>query len=174
MVDTPVGATQPVGPDKGHGQPTYGARHAVSSPEAPAEPQRRCDRVDLSPAAEAVLQVLRERVLARTRELLALPPSSGGPGFAALEPDPTPALFLGRLLSEQNLLGSARAHSWAPERVRTAISQAITLGAADALDVLQDVDRLNADAWSAVEAVLLEFRRKVGAAMPPALADGEL
>ncbi len=165
MVDTPVGGMQPVSPERGREQPHYGGRHA-KEPAAEARPERRRDRVDLSPAAGAVLQVLRERVLARTRELLGLPPNPGGPGFAALAEDPTPALFLGRLLSEQNLLAAVRAHHWSADRIRAVLSQALTLGAADALDVLQDVDRLDAEAWSAVEAVLVEFRRKVSAALP--------
>ena len=166
MVDSAVGGAHRLGPDRDPGHPTYAPRHGEHAPAA--EPQSRPrDRVELSAAGVAVLAVLRARVLARTRELLDLPATHGHPDPAPDLLDLEPAQFLGHLLSEQNLLAAARAGVWPPDRIRTRVGQALTLGAADAIDVLEDVGRLDDAAWHAIESVLIEFRRKIAASLPP-------
>lgn len=168
MVDSALGDTHPIVPDRGHGRVPYAPRQGGSGGDHGVEPALRAgrDRVELSTRAAAVLQVLRERVLHHTRTLLEHPETGHPRAFAHADDLDRPAAFLGRLLSDQNLLAAARAGLWAPERIRRVVADAITLGAGDTLDVLHDVDRLDAEAWAAVEAVLLEFRRKLAAAEP--------
>jgi hypothetical protein len=165
MVDSAVGGAHPLVPDRGQGQHAYAPRHGehAASDESKHRPR---DRVDLSTAADAVLAVLRARVLARTRELLDLPLVHAAPDPVPEVLDLEPPQFLGHLLSEQNLLAAARAGVWPAERIRTRVRQALTLGAADAIDVLEDAGRLDDAAWQAIESVLVEFRRKMVASMP--------
>lgn len=162
MVDSAVGGAHPLVPDRGQSQHAYAPRHGEVVPAAEPTPQAR-DRVDLSTAADAVLMVLRASVLTRTRELLDLPLVHHSPAPAPELLDLEPPAFLGHLLSEQNLLAAAKAPVWPAERIRTRVRQALTLGAADAIDVLEDVHKLDDSAWQALEAVLVEFRRKVEA-----------
>jgi len=81
---------------------------AKEAPTASAEAEPEGDQVLLHAASSIVLQLLRERILARTRAALGLTDSLAVPEFAEMVADePLPA-FVGRLLSAQNQLAARR------------------------------------------------------------------
>jgi hypothetical protein len=93
------------------------------------------DAVELS--AAPVRQLLRERILARTRTELGLAASaSHGPAFAEAIDSESVTAFVGRLLSAQNQLAAAAGLS-GPNR-REALDRAFREGAAEAHELLGD------------------------------------
>ncbi len=134
-----------------------------SAPTAP-EPERAADRVDVEASPAVARRVLRERVLARTRQQLELADSVHVPEFAeAIEAEPV-AAFVGRLLSAQNQLAAHRS-AWGAARVRAALDTGLRQGAAEALDVLAgDVrDQAGAGAFAVVADSLVEYGRRLAA-----------
>ena len=112
----------------------------------------------------ATLRLLRQRILARTRRELDLP-NHAPPGIEFAGGGSSDAtVFVGRLLSDQNLLAGSRRAAWEPARVALALENGMTDGLSETLEVLHEVGELDADAWQLVCGVLEEFERKVCAA----------
>jgi hypothetical protein len=135
-----------------------------------AAPRRRFDAVELTAPAQAALRLLRERVLDSTRQALELPrPGSCAIHFAEPPLQRTEA-FLGRLLSDQNLLAAPRRGRWPDARIDACLVGAMNRGVEQTLGVLHDLDALDETTWRLVVEVLDEFERKVsgGAAAGPA------
>jgi hypothetical protein len=107
------------------------------------------DAVELS--AAPVRQLLRERILARTRVELGLAAmATGGPEFAEAIDSESVAAFVGRLLSAQNQL--AVSGCLPGPGLREALDRAFHGGVAEATELLGD------DARSISEAVLAVYR----------------
>lgn len=157
------GEIQPVGRSQwggGHGASGAGGSRPEDA-EPPLPSRRPLDDVVLSEPHRATLDLLRHRILDRTRRELELT-KHGGPGieFAAREA-PGAAAFVGRLLSDQNLLAAPRRGVWSGARVDAALEQGMTEGLAETLEVLHEVGELDAENWQLVCSVLEEFQRKV-------------
>ena len=124
---------------------------------------RRLDQVHLTEPRLATLRLLRERILENTRLYLDLPRTPGGPRFALGDPDRAD-LFVGRLLSDQNLLASRRGGAWPPQQIRSALLEGMIQGLAETLEILFELDELNQTSWNLVSDVLKVFHRKVESA----------
>ena len=167
----PVAGTQFGG---GHGAAGPALPPASNDEERPA-PRRRLDDVELTEPRRAALRLLRERILERTRLELELPRGAAVTFAAPGAPDRAD-VFVGRLLSDQNLLAARRRDRWEAERVDAALETGMTEGLAETLELLHDLDELDAESWGLVNSVLDEFHRKVVSASgepyePPNLAD---
>lgn len=138
--------------------PTFEERQGAPPPPAPPPPG---DRVDVEATAAVARRVLRERVLARTREGLQLAEGEHGPEFAeVIETEPV-GLFLGRLLSAQNQLASRRVAAWGAPRVRRTLDAALQQGAAEAVELLAADARDDGSAVGVVAEVLDEYGRRL-------------
>jgi hypothetical protein len=162
MVDVPLGSVHSATERGGHGGLGYGAKQEKRA-AVPGRLQVAVqDEVRLHAGRGVALQLLRERVLATTRALLAIE-THHTVAPAGDEPMPSIGDFLSRLLSEQNQLAAARAGSWEPVRIRRAIVDGMQNGAADALDVLESSGRFEADAVQVIAEVLAEFGHRLAA-----------
>ncbi len=122
------------------------------------------DEVQLSRPEELALQLLRERVLERSRRCLGLE----RPQIAFLAAPLSPMeSFVGRLISDQNLLASGRCGSWPIGRIKAAMEEGMTSGLEETLEILLELDELDAGSWGKISAALTEFQRKIQAAMTP-------
>ena len=131
-------------------------------PRAP-QPDRRLDQVHLTEPRLATLRLLRERILENTRLFLDLPRLPGGPRFAQGDAERAD-LFVGRLLSDQNLLAGRRGGVWPPEQIRNALLEGMIQGLAETLEILFELEELNKTSWNLVSDVLNVFHRKVESA----------
>ena len=119
------------------------------------------DRIDLHAAAQVARRLLRERVLVRTRQQLALPEGGVAHDFAEAVDDEAVAAFLGRLLGAQNQLAAQRAGDWEPRRVRACLDRALRDAVAEVLEMLA-ADGHDGSAGAAVVAdVLTEYGRRL-------------
>ncbi|MCK5940906.1 MAG: hypothetical protein KAI24_02955 [Planctomycetes bacterium] len=108
-------------------------------------------------------RLLRERVLARTRELLELRDGEFVPTWAeAVDAEPVEA-FLGRLLGAQNQLAALRVRALPQPELRRRLDEALRTGVAEVVEMLaRDGD--DAHGLAAVEvvsAVLAEYGRRL-------------
>ena len=118
----------PVGPIGGFPSRTpqdMARRHHHSGAQDEPLHESAKDGVDLHSGAEVARRLLRERVLARTRDLLELTPGEFVPSFAeAVDAEPMHA-FLGRLLGAQNQLAALRVRTLAPVAMRAGLDRAL-------------------------------------------------
>lgn len=144
-------------------------------PEQPPRPREReprpadvADEVSLSlgQGAVAARRLLRERVLARTREQLELggAEAPAGPAFAEQVETETVAAFVGRLLSAQNQLAGARAGVWEPARVRAGLDAALRRGLEEALEWTAAAEPGAPAATAELLAIAAEYARRLAAA----------
>ena len=167
MADNPVRTTSSVPgfsgyPGRSSSQP-QGQLHkrGTETPTAGA-----ADRVEVTAGATIALQLLRQRVLARTRMLLELEQAVTVPNFAeVLDGEPVPA-FLGRLLSAQNQLAACRTTAWPPERLRSCLADAMLLGADETIELLAADAHASSEAIDIVAEVVQQFSRRLAAAEP--------
>jgi hypothetical protein len=165
MPDNPVLTTTPVPGFSGFPGRSTGQPHG-QAPKRDGQPQPAgaSDLVEVADGATIVLRLLRERVLARTRELLQLEASVTGHHFAEIfDGEPVPA-FVGRLLSAQNQLAASRVALWPAERLRQALAEAVQSGAEETIDLLAaDATAANA-AIELVAEVVQHYGRRLAAA----------
>lgn len=146
---TPLGGFPGRSPQPPHGEP----------PRGQLAPQPNGDQVRVQGAALSLRRLLRERVLARTRQLFALDDVAHVPEFAeALEAESV-AELLGRLLSAQNQLAALVRPPLGAQRLRDLQAEALTSGAAETLELLGD--EVPGEAAALVAALLAEFARRV-------------
>ena len=128
--------------------------------DAPAED--RADVVRVHHASEVARRLLRERVLARTREHLELEVAEFVPAFSeAVEREPV-GTFLGRLIGAQNQLAALRAQSWSCDEVRHALDVALREGVAEVLELLAaDEDDRDGAGSTFVTEVLAEYAARL-------------
>ncbi len=131
-------------------------------------PQRRAgqDQVELTNPRRTALNLLRQRVLEHTRRALELPKAVADTYHFCRVPDQSAAVFMGRLLSDQNLLASHRRGSWDPARVDEAMERSLSDGMAETLEVLHEVDALHMEDWDLINQVMQEFFRKLTGQSP--------
>lgn len=132
----------------------------------PAPPPQPGDQVRVAASADVARRVLRERVLARTRQVLELGAMVTGPEFAEVIDDESTAAFLGRLLSAQNQLGAKRAPTWPGPRLRDGLDRGLREGAEEALELFGADGEANADAVAVVADVLTEYARRLATLLP--------
>lgn len=154
MADEALGGILPAGQRSEQGARPFGEPR--QAPRDAPPPPAAGDRIELSAGETAALQLLRERVLARTRQQLELPEATPAPNFADLEGRSLHG-YLGRLLSAQNLLAGARAGQWPPDRIRSAIAAAFTGGAVETLELLAAVGKLDEAAHELLAELLADF-----------------
>lgn len=109
------------------------------------------------------LNLLRERVLEATRQHLELPRVRGAAGFTPSLGDEA-EVYVGRLLSEQNVLAAQRRGDWSEDRVAAAVEAGMNDGLGETLDILHELGELDTATWQLVCGVLEEFQRKVASA----------
>jgi hypothetical protein len=134
-----IGGFHDLGEHYAQARQHWGRREEAANPAAG-------DRVELTAPDAAALALLRQRVLAHTLELLALPALPPAPRFCELGP-PSVEAFLGRLWGEQARLGCAREGEWPQARIDAALREAMTRGVEDALQILGELDQLDAPRW---------------------------
>lgn len=129
----------------------------------PGPEKKRLDQIQFTEPRRATPQLLRERILENTRVVLDLPDNYTGPRFITREVERA-GLFVNRLLSDQNLLASRRGGDWSPEQIRDALETGMTLGMAETLEILFELDELDETSWALVCDILDAFHRKVESA----------
>lgn len=147
-----------------------------------APPRHAADRIEVHAAAQIARRLLRQRVLARTRERLELLDSGGGHEFAEVLDEEPVGAFLGRLLGAQNQLAALRAADWDARRVRGSLDAALRDGIAEVLELLAGDERGYGAGAAVVADVLSEYGRRLAllsddaGSAPPAAGDaaGEL
>lgn len=135
-----------------------GNRRAAPADEVDAPPSRGADSVAVRSDFVAALRLLRERVLANTRDMLGVG-SVAVPKFAEVVGAETTAAFVSRLVSDQNQL-AARGASAAPSAVRVVLNAAFEAGSTEAAELLAAVPD-SAAAQVAVSAARAEFGRRI-------------
>lgn len=155
MADEALGGILPAGHRSGPDARQYGDGRSPRG-ETPTPPPAGHDRVELSDGHRTALRLLRERVLARTRQGLELPETTPMASFADIEGRSLHG-YLGRLLSAQNLLAAGRAGQWPQERVRRVLAAAFSTGAVETLEVLGDVGKLDDRAHELIADLLADF-----------------
>lgn len=135
-------------------------RHSASHSEQNAEPNAKAqDGVELHSGASLARQLLRERVLSRTRELLELTPGEFAPSFAEnVEAEPV-STFLGRLIGSQNQLAALRVQQLSQSEMRSRLDMALRDGIAEAMDMLAPDSRDGTAGCEFVGDVLAEYGR---------------
>jgi hypothetical protein len=124
-------------------------------------PESAKDGVDLHSGADVARRLLRERVLARTRDLLDLTPGEFVPSFAeAVDAEPIHA-FLGRLLGAQNQLAALRVRKLAPVAIRARLDRALRDGVSEVMEMLASDSAAGAVGCAVVADVLAEYGRRL-------------
>ncbi|MHC5065400.1 MAG: hypothetical protein ACYTG5_15645 [Planctomycetota bacterium] len=137
----------------------------LHDPEADSEASPGAvDEVQLSRPEELALQLLRLRVLEHSRRALRLDHPQITFAAGALSPMES---FVGRLISDQNLLAARRCSHWPTGRIQAALEEGMTSGLEETLQILLELDELDADSWGKISAALGEFQRKIESALPP-------
>ena len=121
------------------------------------------DQIQLRLPDELTLQLLRERVLEHSRVNLRL--DKPQIHFAAAPLTPMES-YVGRLLSDQNLLAATRRGRWPEARIDAAIEDGMTAGLEETLEILFELDKLTDESWGQIRGVLAEFHRKVESTLP--------
>lgn len=117
------------------------------------------DQVVHADSVEGVRQLLRQRVLARTRLHLGLDSSVAVIAFAEdLQGEPV-STFVGRLMSAQNQLGARRQPAFAPTALRRECDAALRQGLAEAHELLEAAG--DQPGLAVLAAVLAEYERRV-------------
>ena len=142
-------------------------RHAALE----ARQQAGRDIVELTEPHMAALRLLRERVLENTRLALGLPRTAVGQYPFARIPGDRIKVFLGRLLSDQNLLASRRRGKWLDEAVREAIEDSLVQGVAETLEILYELEELDMPIWRVICSVIDAYYEKVASVSPEAMRE---
>lgn len=159
----PLRSTAPISPAGGNPPHRQSGKGGKETPaRSQPEPRPTTDRVSVHGGRLVGLQLLRERVLAHTRQLLELPEHVAVPVFAEVPEDETTGEFLGRLLSAQNQLAAQRAGSWDGARVRRCVDGGLRAGAEEACAILAE-ERRDEVALAAAAEVLAEYGRRLQA-----------
>ena len=123
------------------------------------------DGVELHAPEGIARRLIRERVIARTRERLELRPGEDVPRWAeAVDSEPI-GLFLGRLLSAQNQLAALRVGALPQTELRRRLDEAMREGVEEVIEMLTR-DGADERALAAVEVVaevLAEYGRRLEA-----------
>lgn len=137
------------------------------APAAPPPAARPGDSVVLLGAQARARRLLRERVLARTRERLGFGDGDGEqlPHFAEAVDSESIADFLGRLLSAQNQLAGRRAAALGAAAARQALDEALRDGAMEAAEILAADAASGGAAVAVVAEALEEYARRLAAAL---------
>lgn len=124
-------------------------------------PSRSGDQVELSQPHELTLRLLRERILEHTRTNLQL----DKPQISfVVDPSANMESFVGRVLSDQNLLAAGRRGQWPKVQIDAALEDGMTSGLEETLQVLFELDQLTDTSWAQIQGFLAEFHRKVASA----------
>lgn len=161
MADEAVRSPGPVDALAGFGGRTPSGQTRQPPPREQAS-QPAVDRVTIHGTAAVASRLLRERVLANTRQRLELDDTTAAHEFAEVFEGEPIAAFLGRLLSAQNLLAARRAGDWEERRVRRCLDQALHAGAEEALELLGNDGRDDAGVQFVAD-VLVEYGRRLAA-----------
>jgi hypothetical protein len=165
-VSDPLSNASPVGPVGGFPQRARQdeVRHKGEGAGRRA-PHRPRDGVDLHAPEGVARRLIRERVIARTREGLELRPGEDVPRWAeAVDSEPVGA-FLGRLLSAQNQLAALRVRELPQRELRRRLDEAMRAGVEEVVEMLTK-DAADERALAAVEVVaevLAEYGRRLEA-----------
>lgn len=137
-------------------------RHSASQPEEDAEshaPEQ--DGVELHSGATLARQLLRERVLSRTRERLELMPGEFVPSFVENVEEEPVGVFLGRLIGAQNQLAALRVRQLSQGEIRSRLDSALRDGVAEAMEMVAPDPRDGAVGCEFVADVLADYGRRI-------------
>jgi len=126
----------------------------------------RRDTVELTEPHMAAFRLLRERVLENTRLTLGLPRSVVGQYPFARIPGDRVQVFLGRLISDQNLMAGKRRGQWLDAAIQSAIEESLEQGIQETLEILYELDELDMGIWRLVCSVIDAYYEKVVSATP--------
>ena len=156
-------STTPIDPTGG-----FAGRRPRPQPDGPPdhparrepEPARSADRVRREPAEHVARELLRERVLARTRRLLDLGDQTAPPSFAEVIHGETVDAYLGRLLSAPNQLVGRRGNTMDPRLLRRCLDVALR----EAADETRELLRNDEPGLQFVTGVMAEYGRRLTSA----------
>ena len=131
-----------------------------------ARREARGDTVELTEPHMAAFRLLRERVLENTRLALGLPRNAVGQYPFARIPGDRVKVFLGRLISDQNLLAGKRRGTWLDGAIRKAIEESLIQGLQETLEILYELDELDLDIWRLVCSVIDAYYEKMMSVSP--------
>ncbi len=145
--------------------PQAGGGRSTAEPEIAKKQED--DQVQLSCPQELTLRLLRERILEHSRVQLQL--ARPQISFAVVPPtsnEGSMERYVGRLISDQNLLAAVRRGDWPDAQIDAAIEDGMTTGLEETLQVLFELDQLTEESWGQIRGFLAEFHRKVESALP--------
>lgn len=161
MPDDSVHSASPIPGLTGFGGRTPQAPFSAHKQPEQAPTPAAADEVSVRHGRTLGLRLLRERVLAKTREQLGLAEQTHGVTFAEVMHGEPAAAFLGRLLSAQNQLAARRAGEWSGPRVRQVLADAMRAGAEETLELLTAEEAVDEAAVTVVVEVFAEFGRRL-------------
>jgi len=136
-------------------------RHATGQDDARDQASANQDGVELHSGPSMARRMLRERVLARTRESLGLTSHEFVPTFAEnVDAEPV-AAFLGRLIGAQNQLAALRVRQLAANEIRVRLDRSLRDGVAEVMEMLSSEHRDGAAGCEFVASVLAEYTRRL-------------
>lgn len=139
--------------------------HSVQRRPAKRDRDPQVDKIEIHSASQIVLELIRERVLNWTRQELRVDASQGGVRFV-VDSVPTLEAYVSRLISEQNMIASRRRGEWPEAELDAAVERATERGMSEAIEILEELGRLDSAAFTLISDVLGELQRKVSASMP--------
>lgn len=161
-MDESLRSASPVQGMTGYGRYTSQPSHGKDARRDTEDRAKQGDAVSLHAGRTLGLRLLRERVLARTRQVLGFPAAVASLPFAEITDGEPVAAFLGRLLSAQNLLAGLMAVAAPGAQPRELADAAFRDGAEETLELLTGDDRPDLAALEVVGEVLAEFARRLG------------
>ena len=122
-----------------------------------SDSERARDEVNLSSPDEALRKLVRERILSATRRRLAPMGASARPTVRPVEIAFASAsdleAYVGQIRARQALLIASSGERLSPPDAACLIREAALEGLANALDLLHEVERLDAHTWRSVVAI---------------------
>ena len=155
---SPVG---PIGGFPGRNPQDLAKRRHPAQAQDEAGHAAEHDEVDLHSGAHIARRLLRERVLARTRERLQLGSGEFVPTWAeAVDAEPIHA-YLGRLLGAQNQLAALRVRELSPVQIRAHLDTALREGVSEVMEMLASDTVADTIGCAVVADVLSEYGRRL-------------
>ena len=106
-------------------------------------------------------RMLRERVLARTRESLDLTASEFVPKFAENVDEEPVSAFLGRLIGAQNQIAALRVRQLTSTEIRVRLDRSLRDGISEAMEMLSSEPEDRLAGCEFVANVLAEYSRRI-------------
>jgi hypothetical protein len=140
-------------------------RHAKGQDAEREQAAAEQDGVELHGVVSMARRMLRERVLARTRESLDLTASEFVPKFAENVDEEPVSAFLGRLIGAQNQIAALRVGQLTSTEIRVRLDRSLRDGISEAMEMLSSEPEDRLAGCEFVANVLAEYSRRIAELM---------